>query len=67
MQLRQKRQLFSDTVIRILECPGRATEYWLMLADWAITLGPRDADACSPFIYAYARRADEPEGAQCTR
>lgn len=27
---RQKKRLFCDTVIRILEHPGRATEYWLM-------------------------------------
>jgi len=75
----RKKQLFCDTVIRVLEHPGRATEYWLMnrqdqglasrgvyyatldalLEEWAITLGPRGADACSPFIHAYARRADE--------
>jgi hypothetical protein len=30
MQPQRKKQLFADTVIRILECPGRATEYWLM-------------------------------------
>lgn len=75
---RRKKQLFCDTVIRVLECPGRATEYWLMnrqdqglasrgvyypslddlLADWAITLGARESDACSPYIHALARRID---------